>query len=118
MQVELRVIWNEQRAPGQPPVKCWRRVADSEEAARRMNELRAAGALEVDCLTSAAPCTCPGAAVRARDTARRSGESAAAKELRSRPLYRYAWGPRFRVPGPPLLDRKGQTVPADRAGAR
>lgn len=22
-------------------------------------------------------------------------------------LYRYAWGPRFRVPGLPVLDRKG-----------
>lgn len=22
--------------------------------------------------------------------------------------YRYAWGPRFRVPGLPVLDRKGQ----------
>ena len=23
--------------------------------------------------------------------------------------YRYVWGPRFRVPGMPVLDRKGQT---------
>jgi len=23
-------------------------------------------------------------------------------------IYRYAWGPRFRVPGLPVLDRKGQ----------
>lgn len=24
------------------------------------------------------------------------------------PIYRYVWGPRFRVPGLPVLDRKGQ----------
>ncbi len=23
-------------------------------------------------------------------------------------IYRYSWGPRFRVPGMPVLDRKGQ----------
>ncbi len=24
------------------------------------------------------------------------------------PIYIYAWGPRFRIPGLPVLDRKGQ----------
>jgi len=50
------VIWKQAR-DDQPPVRCFRRVADSEEAARVMVELRA-GTLDPECFTAAEQCTC------------------------------------------------------------
>lgn len=59
---ELRVIWKKPRldpdGEPEPPLKCSRRVEDSEQAAREMVELKKAGMLDVDCLAAAGPCAC------------------------------------------------------------
>ena len=59
---ELRVVWKKprvsERGEAMPPLKCSRRVADEEECARESIALRAAGMIEVDCVSSAGLCTC------------------------------------------------------------
>ena len=85
MRVELRVVWKEART-GRPPVRCSRRVADSEQAAETMVELRAGGALDVECVTAAEPCTCRAAPPKVDPSSVRTEEPSRDKKSRSREL--------------------------------
>jgi hypothetical protein len=62
MVTELRVVWKQPRqnetGEALPPLRCSRRVADSDEAAAEIVSLRAAGMIEIDLLSASGPCIC------------------------------------------------------------
>ena len=76
VEIELRVLWKIPRL-GLPSEKHWRRVASEEQAAEQMEALRDQGAMEVECLSGAMPCSCRKALEAPKPVGRPKGKSLA-----------------------------------------